>query len=125
MNISLNVNIHRLVLREHLEVIAGVILASTNQANLSVIVAACPPAIEVVDNYCYLTIKDNGIEIEADKIDHIFDMFNTLDKVDRFNNTGTGIGLSTVKNLVERIEGTISVASTIGEGTVFTIKFKP
>lgn len=82
-------------------------------------------AIEVVDNYCYLTIKDNGIGIEADKIDHIFDMFNTLDKVDRFNNTGTGIGLSTVKNLVERIEGTISVASTIGEGTVFTIKFKP
>lgn len=82
-------------------------------------------AIEVVDNYCYLTIKDNGIGIEADKIDHIFDMFNTLDKVDRFNNTGTGIGLSTVKNLVERIEGTINVASTIGEGTVFTIKFKP
>lgn len=82
-------------------------------------------AIEVVDSYCYLTIKDNGIGIEADKIDHIFDMFNTLDKVDRFNNTGTGIGLSTVKNLVERIEGNISVASTIGEGTVFTIKFKP
>ena len=82
-------------------------------------------AIEVVDNYCYLTIKDNGIGIEADKIDHIFDMFNTLDKVDRFNNTGTGIGLSTVKNLVERIEGTINVTSTIGEGTVFTIKFKP
>ena len=36
-------------------------------------------AIEFVDNYCYLTIKDNGIGIEADKIDHIFDMFNTLE----------------------------------------------
>lgn len=81
--------------------------------------------IEVVDDYCYLSIKDNGMGIEPDKIDHIFDMFNTLGKLDRFSNKGTGIGLSTVKNLVERIEGSISVASTIGEGTVFTIKFKP
>jgi signal transduction histidine kinase len=81
--------------------------------------------IEIVEDSCHLSVKDNGMGIEPDKIDHIFDMFNTLDKVDRFNNKGTGIGLSTVKNLVERIEGKINVSSTVGEGTVFTIEFKP
>lgn len=79
----------------------------------------------IKDGYCFLSIKDNGIGIEADQIEQIFEMFTILDKVDRFNNIGTGIGLSTVKNLVERIEGEITVVSTLGEGTEFIIKFKP
>ncbi|MDI9257306.1 sensor histidine kinase [Flavobacterium sedimenticola] len=80
---------------------------------------------DIQDGYCHLSIKDNGMGIENDKIDEIFEMFTILDKVDRFNNVGTGIGLSTVKNLVERIDGEISVKSTLGVGTEFIIKFKP
>ncbi|MFN3754161.1 sensor histidine kinase [Flavobacterium sp.] len=81
--------------------------------------------VEFEDGYCNLSVKDNGIGIENDKLDKIFDMYTTLDKVDRFNNIGTGIGLSTVKNLVERIDGEISVKSKLGEETEFIIKFKP
>ena len=71
-----------------------------------------------------IIIEDNGTGIENDKFDEIFGMFVTLDKVDRFNNIGTGIGLSTVKNLVARAEGEITLKSTVGVGTKFTLKFK-
>lgn len=74
--------------------------------------------------YYTIIIKDNGIGIENDKLEDIFGMFVTLDKVDRFNNTGTGIGLSNVKNLVHRAEGEISVKSTVSEGTKFILRFK-
>lgn len=81
--------------------------------------------VEFEEGYCYLSVKDNGIGIEHDKLDQIFDMFTVLDKVDRFNNTGTGIGLSTVKSIVERIDGEIKVKSIVGVETEFIIKFKP
>ena len=71
-----------------------------------------------------IIIEDNGTGIENDKFDEIFGMFVTLDKMDRFNNIGTGIGLSTVKNLVTRAEGEITLKSTVGVGTKFILKFK-
>ncbi|MGC4039715.1 MAG: GAF domain-containing sensor histidine kinase [Flavobacterium sp.] len=72
-----------------------------------------------------IRVKDNGTGIPQDKLDHIFDMFFTLEQEDRFKNTGTGIGLSSVKSLVKKTGGGISVDSTIGIGTEFTLKFKP
>lgn len=80
--------------------------------------------VEAEEGYYTITVKDNGIGIESDKLNDIFGMFVTLDKVDRFNNTGTGIGLWNVKKLVHRSEGEIAVESTIGEGTAFVLKFK-
>lgn len=79
----------------------------------------------LTDNGFYTVIvKDNGIGIEEDQLENIFGMFVILDKVDRFNNKGTGIGLSTVKSLVERADGEISVKSTVGQGTKVILKFK-
>lgn len=80
--------------------------------------------ILIEDGYYTIIVKDNGIGIENDKLEAIFGMFVTLGKVDRFNNSGTGIGLSNVKNLVNRAEGEISVKSVVGEGTTFVLKFK-
>ena len=82
-------------------------------------------SIQVEDNFYIVSIKDNGIGIENNKLKQIFEMFFTLEIVDRFNNYGTGIGLSTVKNLVRQCDGDIIVASVIGEGSTFTLKFKP
>lgn len=80
--------------------------------------------ILIEDGYYTIIVKDNGIGIENDKLEAIFGMFVTLGKVDRFNNSGTGIGLSNVKNLVNRAEGEIKVKSVVGEGTKFALKFK-
>jgi signal transduction histidine kinase len=62
-----------------------------------------------------LVIVDTGGGMSLEKQDHIFAPFYT-DK-----NRGTGLGLAIVKNIVDSHQGTISVESREGEGTIFTI----
>lgn len=74
-------------------------------------------------HYCF-NVKDNGKGMPADKLDTIFDLFSTLDNRDRYGNQGTGIGLSTVKKLVERMGGEITVQSEEGVGTEFIFSIR-
>lgn len=64
------------------------------------------------------TVSDNGIGIPKDKQEFVFKIFKTLKKDS--GKTSTGIGLSTVKNLVEKLGGTISVESEKGSGSAFS-----
>lgn len=64
-------------------------------------------------------IVDNGIGIPEDKISTIFELFNTVGEYDRDGNQGHGIGLSTVKQLVESLGGDIKVTSVLGIQTTF------
>ena len=63
------------------------------------------------------SVKDNGIGIEADYQDRVFAMFQRLHTQDHFS--GTGIGLSICKKIVENNKGQIWFESTPGEGTTF------
>lgn len=74
---------------------------------------------EELENYYKFSIEDNGMGIEAHKIDTIFDLFETSGQLDRHGNRGHGIGLSTVKKLVEALGGEICISSTYGKGTKF------
>lgn len=74
-------------------------------------------------NY-FFEVKDNGLGIEDSKIHLIFETFVTLGTKDRFNTLGTGIGLSTVKKLVEKMGGAINVNSELGVGTVFQFNIR-
>lgn len=66
------------------------------------------------------SVTDNGRGIHKDDFDRIFEpSFTTLKGTDRFNTLSQGIGLSTVKRLVNKLGGEITVASKIGEGTTF------
>ena len=69
------------------------------------------------------SVNDNGPGISKEDQAHIFDLFATLGVPDRYNNKGTGIGLSTVKRLVQKMGGAIEIKSTkgIGSSFVFTI----
>ncbi len=69
------------------------------------------------DAYMSLFIKDNGSGIPEDVVGRIFEPFFTTKPVGE----GTGLGLSTVQNLVESLNGGIRVDSTQGKGTCFTI----
>lgn len=69
-------------------------------------------------------IQDNGIGIDKSQFSKIFDTFTTLGTKDRFNNIGTGIGLSTVKKLVDKLGGSINVESEIGFGAKFKFSIK-
>lgn len=62
-------------------------------------------------------IKDSGCGIAAENLGKIFDPFFTTKEVD----SGTGLGLAISHGIVERHQGTISVRSQVGEGTVFQV----
>lgn len=65
-----------------------------------------------------LKVEDAGIGISATALPHIFERFYQGKKE---NVGGTGIGLALTKELVELLDGTIEVESTLGQGTTFTI----
>jgi len=67
-------------------------------------------------------VKDNGIGIEHDQLDRIFDRFKRVDKSLSRNAEGAGIGLSLVKAIVEMHQGIVFVESEIGKGSKFIIE---
>ncbi len=74
------------------------------------------------DVYLQLEVKDNGIGIAPEEIDNIFKKYYQTKRGYNASHTGWGIGLATVKKLVEIHKGSISVVSTIGEGSAFTVR---
>lgn len=69
-------------------------------------------------------VKDTGIGMSEDFLPTLFDSFSreyntTIGKV-----SGTGLGMSIVKNLVDMMNGEICVKSKLGEGTCFTLTFE-
>jgi signal transduction histidine kinase len=66
-----------------------------------------------------VTISDNGRGIAARDLDRVFELFRRAGNQDR---PGEGIGLAHVKALVRRLGGTIECVSTLGEGSVFSVR---
>ena len=71
------------------------------------------------DAYYEFYVKDNGIGIALDNQKKIFNIFEVTAIKDKFGQYGNGIGLATVKKIVEKSGGTIRVESVLGEGSKF------
>jgi CheY-like chemotaxis protein len=69
------------------------------------------------------TIQDTGIGMHPNYIEKIFEPFSIDDSEERKHRLGTGLGMSIVKNNVDRLGGTITVDSTLGLGSTFTVTF--
>ena len=76
------------------------------------------------DKHIELTIKDYGIGIAKQHLNHIFERFYRIDKTRSRALGGTGLGLAIVKNIIELHSAEIKVTSELNKGTGFTITFK-
>lgn len=68
-----------------------------------------------------ISVSDTGIGIPSDEIKRIFERFYRVDKARSRPAGGTGLGLPIVKEVVERMGGSVSVESQLGRGSKFTI----
>ncbi|KWX74134.1 histidine kinase [Paenibacillus riograndensis] len=77
----------------------------------------------VRDHRVWITVRDSGIGIPAESRDKIFEPFYTVNRDRSRQSGGTGLGLSLVRNLVEKQNGTIELLEPDGEGTAFQLSF--
>ncbi|MFD1629847.1 hybrid sensor histidine kinase/response regulator transcription factor [Pseudopedobacter beijingensis] len=77
--------------------------------------------IEQTAEQVYIFVKDTGIGMDDDVSAKVFDVFYQADVKDDISGTGTGIGLSLAKGIVEAHHGSITVASVPNEGSEFKI----
>ena len=70
-----------------------------------------------------LKVKDEGTGIPEESLPYIFDRFYRVDKARSRSTGGSGLGLSIVRDLVEKHQGKITVQSAVGVGSVFTLYF--
>jgi len=82
--------------------------------------------MEVDENCCKLSVKDQGIGMTSEQIEKVFDKFYRANS-SQSSVEGTGLGMTIVKYLVEKHDGKVWVESELGKGATvkFTIPFKP
>ena len=67
-------------------------------------------------------VKDNGIGMSEEFVKHIFEPFERETSVTHSGIQGTGLGMAITKNIVDMMNGTITVESTQGKGSTFTVE---
>ena len=72
-----------------------------------------------MESYVLVEVSDNGIGIVPEHLAHVFDRFYRVDKSRSRDAGGTGLGLSIVKHIVEAHKQTVTVRSTVGQGSTF------
>jgi heavy metal sensor kinase len=77
--------------------------------------------LNTTDGAAVTEIRDTGVGISATDIPHIFERFYRADESRSRESGGTGLGLSIAKWITEAHQGKISVASKVGEGSVFRV----
>jgi signal transduction histidine kinase len=72
-------------------------------------------AVKQFENNVNITVKDNGIGIETENVEYIFEPKFTT------KTSGMGLGLGIIKNIIENYKGTITFETKYGKGTTFTV----
>lgn len=76
-------------------------------------------AVKKQSNVLFIQLKDNGVGIASEDLPHIFENLYTGDK--SRSNKGSGLGLAIVQQLIQKMNGTISVESEPNKGATFLI----
>jgi two-component system sensor histidine kinase SenX3 len=85
-----------------------------------------PPRVTITarggGEYVEITVTDQGIGIEPKDLDRIFERFYRADRARSRATGGTGLGLAIVKHIATNHGGQVTVASTVGVGSTFTLR---
>ncbi len=90
----------------------------------------CPPPGQIVleaisyNGGTQITVYDEGIGIENEKLPFVFDRFFCADSSRTKKTSGTGLGLAIAKSIISSHQGTIEIRSQVGKGTTVTIWLK-
>ncbi len=76
-----------------------------------------------IDRHIEITVTDNGIGIPESEIPHIFDRFYCVEESRSKTASGSGLGLSIAKSIIDLHNGEIMVTSKEGKGTTITVTF--
>ena len=68
-----------------------------------------------------MSVQDEGIGIPQEHLPRLFERFYRVDKARSRERGGTGLGLAIVKHIAQVHGGQVSVVSTLGEGSTFTL----
>lgn len=71
--------------------------------------------VEKIDQEVVITVKDNGTGINPEHVNNVFEPKFTT------KNSGMGLGLGIIKNIIENYNGTITFETKFGRGTIFTV----
>jgi signal transduction histidine kinase len=77
---------------------------------------------QLEDNQILVAVKDTGIGIAPDQLEHIFDRFWRANR-SRSYGSGFGLGLSIAQSIAQHHGGSIRVTSQLGVGSCFTVRF--
>ncbi len=91
----------------------------THEGEIRLVVAA--EAVEGADGV-RMAVSDSGIGIPPEKIDHVFEEFSQADETTTRDYGGTGLGLPISRRFCQMMGGDITVESTVGQGSTFTIR---
>jgi len=84
-----------------------------------------PPKVRIegkeTDSETIYSITDNGVGIDLNYYNRVFDLFKRMDNVRKFE--GTGVGLAIVKRIIDKHNARIWIESELGVGTIFYVAF--
>ncbi|MGQ4650474.1 ATP-binding protein [Lyngbya aestuarii] len=75
-----------------------------------------------VDWQLYVSVKDTGIGMTPEQLQHVFDRFWRADQARSYQSKGFGLGLAIAQSLVQNHGGLLTVTSQLGVGSCFTVR---
>ncbi|MBI1883081.1 MAG: response regulator [Chlamydiae bacterium] len=123
----INIYTDRAKLKKVLNNLIGNALKFTKDGEVEVVVGASPspnPSHQGRGNAgtCEIQVRDTGRGIPKEDLATLFDPFTQASNNPLREVQGTGLGLATVKEFVEKLSGKVSVQSEVGKGSIFTVE---